>query len=67
MDFDDFRKGCSPLTPPKWDPEDWHSSSKETLPSLEDERIHLLLTNPRRFKPFNAVLQRFQNDYWVVD
>lgn len=67
MSFDDYRKGRDCSVPPKWDPEDWHSSGKETLPSLDDERIHLMLANPRLQKAFNATLQRFQNDYWVVD
>lgn len=67
MSIDDYRKGRDCSVPPKWELEDWHSSEKETLPSLEDQRIQLMLANPRRLRPFNSTLTRFQNDHWVVD
>lgn len=67
MSVDDYQKGRDCSVPPKWELDDWHSSNKETLPSLDDERIRLTLANPRRNKPFNTTLPRFQQDYWVVD
>ncbi|QDH83997.1 tail sheath and receptor binding protein [Achromobacter phage vB_AxyP_19-32_Axy11] len=67
MSLDDYRKGRDCSVPPKWDPADWHTSGLEHLPSLEDERVHLMLANPRRLRAFNSTIRRFQNDYWVVD
>lgn len=67
MSIDDYRKGRDCTVPPKWEFDDWHSSMKEDLPKLGDERVHLLLANPRRSKPFNSSLHRFQPDHWVID